>query len=74
MSMDALGIALTRLAGKSSGVRLVRVTIAAAAPLTVTLPDGTTVPALPIKGLTYTANAAGLALLAEGSIPPVLPL
>lgn len=68
---DALERAL--LAGRKNTVRLVRVKIAAASPLTVTLPDGTTVRGLPIVGMTYTANSYGVAMIAEGIIPVVLP-
>lgn len=68
---DALERAL--LAGRRSTLRIVRVTIAQASPLTVTLPDGTTVPGLAIVGLTYTVGAAGVAMTAEGTVPVVLP-
>lgn len=54
-------------------LRLVRVTVQTVSPLTVKLPDGATVNALAVSGLTYTASGRGVALLAEGTIPLVLP-
>ena len=54
--------------------RLERVAIATAAPLTVTLRDGSTVPAIGVTGLTYTAGAAGVAVLASRGQPLVLPI
>lgn len=60
-------------AGRRNTLRLVRVKITATAPLTVQLPDGSTIPGLAILGMTYTAGGAAVAMLAEGIIPPVLP-
>lgn len=54
-------------------LRSERVTIASVSPLTVTLRNGTTVPGVPVSGLTYTAGGHGIALMAERSQPLVLP-
>lgn len=70
-------LALTRaLLGRRTvapPVRMARVKITQSSPLLVQLPDGATVPALPVSGLTYTAGTFGTALLAEGLIPILLP-
>lgn len=74
MSMaSGLERALLRLGGQKSTLRIVPVKIAAVTPLTVTLPDGTTVPAVKINGPTYAAGAAAVAFIAEGIVPVVLP-
>lgn len=54
-------------------LRMQRVTIATASPLTVTLRDGTTVAAVAVTGLSYTTGSAGVALLAERGQPLVFP-
>lgn len=54
-------------------IRLQRVKITTVGPLTVTLPSGVSVPALAVAGLTYTANANGVAFVSEGAIPLVFP-
>jgi hypothetical protein len=74
MTGDALGTALLSM-GRRSGLRLARVKITAATStsLTVTLPDGSSIPALPVLGLTYAVNGYGTAFLAEGIVPLVLP-
>lgn len=68
---DALERALT--GRPRNTLRTVRVKISTVAPLTVQLPDGTTVPALAVTGLTYTAAGYGVAFISEGAIPVVLP-
>lgn len=69
------GDALTRvlLGMPRNTLRLVRVTVQTVSPLTVKLPDGATVNALAVSGLTYTVSGRGVALVAEGAIPLVLP-
>jgi hypothetical protein len=61
-------------AGRRNSLHVERVTIATASPLTVTRVDGTTIPAQPVRGLTYTAGSAALAFVAEGIVPPCLPV
>lgn len=74
MSMaSGLERALLRAGQRGSTIRLVRVKIGAVSPLTITLPDGTTIPALAIVGLTYTAGGAAVAMIAEGIVPVALP-
>lgn len=69
---DALEAALLN-AGRRNTLRLERVTIATSSPLTVTRVDGSTIPAVPVANYTYAVGAAGLAMVAEGIVPPVLP-
>lgn len=45
-------------------LRMQRVTVAVANPLTVTLPDGSTVRAVAVTGLTYTVGGAAVILTA----------
>lgn len=75
MMPDAFTKALQRaLAQALTGVvRTVPVTIAGTNPLTVTLPDGATIPGLAIQGYTYSLGGHAVALLSEPSIPPILP-
>jgi hypothetical protein len=54
-------------------LRMQRVTIETTAPLTVTLRDGSTVPAVGVIGLTYTAGQPGIAFIADRSQPVVFP-
>lgn len=72
---DALGRVLAGIP-RGSGVRMVRVivTAATATTLTVTLPDGASVTALPVKGMTYTPTPSnGVALVQQGTLPLVIP-
>lgn len=71
MTADDLGRAL--MAMPRNTLRPVRITVQTVSPLTVKLPDGTTVNALAVSGLTYTASGRGVALIAEGAIPLVFP-
>jgi hypothetical protein len=62
----------------SKPVRMLRVKItayAAGSPpsLSVQLPDGSTIPAVPVTGLSYTVGGWGVAFYSEGVQPPVLP-
>lgn len=57
------------------GVQLIRVTITAVSPLTVTLPGASSpVPGVKVAGLTYTAGAAAFALWQEPAVGPVFPI
>lgn len=55
-------------------LRMQRVTIATVGPLTVTMQDGSTVPATAVTGLTYTAGLPAVALYTERSTPLVFPV
>lgn len=50
------------------------VVVVIANPLTVQLPSGDVVPAIPVTGLTYTAGGACLALIKQGSVPVAIPI
>lgn len=54
-------------------IRLLPVKVATTSPLTVTLPDGATVPAIGIEGLSYPTSGKFLAIWGEGQPPIVLP-
>lgn len=57
------------------GVQLIRVTVTAISPLTVTLPGATSaVPGVKVAGLTYTAGATAWALWQEPAVGPVFPI
>lgn len=73
MSDLALTRALTARRTIYPVARMARVKITQAVPLQVQLPDGATVPALPVSTFTYTVGGYGTAFLAEGLMPIVLP-
>lgn len=57
-----------------AGVQMVRVTIAAVSPLTVTLPGGTVAAGVKVPGATYTVGAPALAFVQEPAVGPIFPL
>jgi hypothetical protein len=71
VSIDPLGGVLRN--PRARGLRIERVKIAQVSPLQITLASGVTVNGLAVAGLTYSAPGNGVAFLAEGQIPLVLP-
>jgi PKD repeat protein len=70
---DAL-VRVLQARGNGKPTRLIRVAVTTTNPLTVTLPDGATIPGVAISGLTYTAGTAAVALIAEPGTPLVFPV
>lgn len=71
---DALGTVLGRLPRNTLRTVRVRITAATGTTLTITLPDGASVPGQGVLGLTYTVGAYGVAFVQEKAIPIVFPV
>lgn len=50
------------------------VTVATTNPLTVVMPSGEVVPAIPVVGISYTSGQVCLALIKPSNTPVVLPI